>query len=131
MTILEGYFARVNDYSEDGLKLCVASSYPFFVKKHRMTHFPSLAPSEGLLKGYKAGEVTWEQYVETFKDEMRKYPSRQTLEWLKQRDKVGDVIRLLCYERADDRKCHRFLLLDILNSMEESNGKDAVLHPDR
>jgi len=119
MTILEGYFAKINDYPEDGLKLCVASSYPFFVKKGSMVHFPSLAPSEELLKGYKAGEVTWEQYVETFKDEMRRYPSRQSLEWLKQRDKVCDVIRLLCYERAENRKCHRFILLDILNSMEE------------
>lgn len=119
MTILEGYFAKINDYSEDELKLCVASNYPFFVKKGRMTHFPSLAPSEKLLSGYKAGEVTWEQYVETFKDEMHRWTPKQSLKWLKQRDKVGDV-RLLCYERADDRKCHRFLLLDILNSMEDT-----------
>jgi len=131
MTILEGYFARINDYAEDGLKLCVARRYPFFVKRGKMIHYPTLAPSEELLNGYNADEVAWEQYVEIFKGEMRKYPSRQNLKWLKQRDKVGDVIRLLCYERADDRKCHRFLLLDILNSMEESNGKDAVLHPDR
>jgi uncharacterized protein YeaO (DUF488 family) len=119
MTILEGYFAKIDEYPEDELKLCVASRYPFFVKKHKMVHHLSLAPSEELLKGYMAGEVKWEQYTEKFKDEMRQYPSRQNLAWLKRRDKVGDMIRLLCYEKAEDRQYHRFILLDILNSMEE------------
>jgi len=117
MTILEGYFAKINDYPEDELKLCVARSYPFFVKKGRMIHYPTLAPSEELLKEYKAGEVTWEQYVETFKDEMRRYSSRQSREGVKQRDKMGDVIRVLCYEKPP-KHCHRFILLDILDSME-------------
>lgn len=119
MTILEGYFAKIDDYPEDELKLCISRTRPHFVKRNKMIHYPSFAPSLKLLREYKAGEVTWEQYIGTFKDEMRRYPSRQSLEWLKQRDKVGDVIRLLCYERAEDRKCHRFLLLDILNSMED------------
>jgi len=50
---------------------------------------------------------------------MRQYPSRQNLALLKRRDKVGDMIRLLCYDKAEDRRCHRFILLDILNSMEK------------
>ncbi|MCK4784525.1 MAG: DUF488 family protein [Desulfobacteraceae bacterium] len=84
-----------------------------------MIHYPSFASSLKLLREYKTGEITWEQYIELFKDEMRQYPSKQNLEWLKRRDKVGDAIRLLGYEKAEDRKCHRFLLLDILNSMED------------
>lgn len=119
MTILEGYFAKIGDYPEDEVKLCVASSYPFFVKKGRMIHLPSLAPGLKLLRGYKAGEITWEQYIETFKNRMRRYPSRVILDLLKSRDKEGDTIRLLCYEKAEDRKCHRFVLLDILDSMED------------
>ena len=119
MTILEGYFAQIGEYPKDELKLCVSRIYPQFVKRSTMIHYPSFAPSLKLLREYNAGEVTWEKYTEKFKEEMRQYPSRQNLEWLKRRDKVGDRIRLLCYEKAEDRRCHRFILLDILNSMEE------------
>ena len=118
MTILEGYFSVIDDYPEDELKICVASSYPFFVKKHKMIHYPSFAPSLRLLRDYKSGYITWKEYVPKFKDEMRQYLSSENLEWLKRRDKVGDRIRLLCYEKAEDRRCHRFILLDILSSME-------------
>lgn len=119
MTVLEGYFAKIDDYPEDELKLCVSRSYPFFVKRHKMTLFTSLTPSDELLKDYKAGKVTWGQYTDRFKDEMRRQVlSRHNLEWLKRRDKSANV-RLLCYEKAEDRRCHRFLLLDILESMEE------------
>ncbi len=87
MTILEGYFAKIDEYPEDELKLCVSRTYPHFVKRSTMIHYPSFAPSLKLLREYKAGEVTWEQYAEKFSDEMRQYPSRQNLEWLKRRDK--------------------------------------------
>lgn len=120
MTILEGYFAQINDYPEDEVKLCVSRTYPSFVFKGRMIHFHSFAPSQELLDGYKAGEVTWEQYTDRFKDEMRRQtPSRKNLEWLKRREREGDAIRLMCYEKAEDRKCHRFILLDLLDSMED------------
>jgi len=114
MTVLEGYFAKINDYPENEAKLCVSRTYPRFIKKGKMTHFYSLAPSEELLNAYKAGKLTWEQYTDRFKDEMRrKATSRKNLEWLKHRD-ISSPIRLLCYEKAEDRRCHRFILLDIL-----------------
>ncbi len=117
--ILEGYFSVIDDYPEDELKLCVASSYPFFVKEGGMVHHTYLAPSLRLLREYKASDITWEEYVPKFKYEMCKSESRKSLEWLKHRHEEGDVIRLLCWEKAEDRRCHRFILLDILESMEE------------
>jgi len=120
MTILEGYFAMIDDYPEGELKLCVASSYPFFVKEGKMVPYLSLAPSLRLLRDYKSGYITWEEYLPKFKDEMRSQAkSQKSLEWLKCQDKKGDIIRLLCWEKAEDRRCHRFILLDILDSMEE------------
>jgi len=120
MTILEGYFAKFKDYPKDEVKLCVSRTLPRFVKKGKMTHFYSLAPSEELLKDYNAGTVTWEQYTDRFNDEMRRQAtSWQNLEWLKSRAREDDSIRLMCYEKAEDKQCHRFLLLDILNSMKE------------
>ncbi|GAG92905.1 unnamed protein product, partial [marine sediment metagenome] len=96
MTILEGYFAKIDDYPEDELKLCVASSYPFFVKKGKMIHYFALAPSLKLLRDYKAGYIPWEEYTPKFKDEMRQHASMQTLEMLK--EIKGRPIRLLCWE---------------------------------
>ena len=120
MTILEGYFAKIKDYPEDELKLCVASSYPFFVKSDKMIHYPSLAPSLRLLREYKASDITWEQYTDRFKDEMKRQGvSWQNLVQLKEISTEGNAIRLLCWEKAEDKRCHRFLLLDILSSMEE------------
>ena len=119
MTILEGYFAKIYDYPEDETKLCVSRTFPSFVKKGKMTHFHSLAPSQKLLDDYKTGKLTWKQYTDQFKDEMKNQNiSRKNVEWLKHRDGEDEVIRLLCYEKAEDRKCHRFILLDILR-MEE------------
>lgn len=119
MPILEGYFAKFKDYPKDEVKLCVSRTYPRFVKPSKMTHFASLAPSKELLKGYMAGEVTWEQYTDRFKDEMRRQTTSQhNLTWLKRRERAGDSIRLLCYEKPP-KHCHRFILLDILKSMEE------------
>ena len=117
--ILEGYFSVIDDYPEDELKLCVASSYPFFVKEGKMIHYHALAPSLRLLRDYKSGYITWEEYVPKFKDEMRQHASVETLWWLRSREKEGGPIRLLCWEKAEDKRCHRFLLLDILKSMDE------------
>lgn len=117
--ILEGYFAVIDDYPEDEMKLCVARSYPFFVEKDRMVHYPSLAPSMVLLRGYKSGELPWKEYSEIFKDEMSQDQPMQSLGSLKLWNMEDRVIRLLCWEKAEDKRCHRFLLLDILSSMEE------------
>jgi len=119
MTILEGYFALIDKYPKNEAKLCVARGYPFFVKRSKMTHYLSLAPSEDLLDDYKAKKITWEQYTDRFKDEMRSQKwSMYTLKLLKRLSRAGSVIRLLCYEKPP-KNCHRFILLDILNSMEE------------
>ena len=120
MQILEGYFAKIDDYPENEMKLCVASSYPFFVKEDKMIYYPTLAPSLRLLREYKAGDITWLQYYYKFKYEIScKAISQNSLEWLKGREKEGGPIRLLCWEKAEDKRCHRFILLDILDSMEE------------
>jgi uncharacterized protein YeaO (DUF488 family) len=81
-----------------------------------------LSPSKELLKQYKTGEITWEQYVEQYKLELisnrSAYPFLETIAgWAKSRD-----VYLYCYEK-DPSHCHRSILLEILKGMGAPLGK--------
>ncbi len=120
MTILEGYFAKIKDYPETDELFCVSQVYPRFVKRDKMYHAYVLAPMSWLLKRYKDGEMTWERYAECYLDHLKHNRCGQLeLGGILERSGKGETIRLLCWEKAEDKQCHRFLLLDILNSMKE------------
>ncbi len=115
--IRQGYFAKLKAYPDDELKICVSRSWPRFVRKELMTHMPSLAPSKQLLDDYRAKHITWNQYVERFIPQMDTDQASTALLELMLKSNQGEDIRLLCYEKALDNQCHRFLLLDILGEM--------------
>jgi len=120
MSILEGYFAKIKDYPETDNLVCVSQDYPWFVKSDKMFHAYVLAPVSWLLKRYKDGEMTWERYAECYLDHLKHNQCGQLeLEGILERLGKGETIRLLCWEKAEDKQCHRFPLLDVLNSMEE------------
>jgi len=118
--IKEGYFAKVKDYPEDEVKIIVSRKYPWFLGKtgafKKYPHQPELGPSQWLLDNYKNGVVNWEGYVATYKYDLLTNPDAWT--WLALIGRIGAQtdIRLLCWEKALDHKCHRFLLLDILEA---------------
>ncbi len=119
MTILEGYFARIEDYPNSEKLFCVSLNYPHFVKQDKMYHAYVLAPTPRLLKRYKTGEMNWKRYEECYLDHLK----HNTLAGLEiagilERSAKGETIRVMCYEKAEDKQCHRFLLLDVLKSME-------------
>ncbi len=120
MTILEGYFARIPYYPETDELICVSLDYPRFIKRDKMFHAYVLAPTPWLLKRYKDKVMTWERYAECYLDHLKHNQCGQLeLGGILERAGKGETIRLLCWEKAEDRRCHRFLLIDILNSMEE------------
>ncbi len=122
MTILEGYFAKIEDYSRNEKLFCVSLTYPHFVKPDKMYHAYPLAPTPWLLERYKAGELTWKRYGEYYLDHLTANKLAQMeIDGILERSAKGETIRLLCFEKAEDRHCHRFLLFDILNQMEEFN----------
>ncbi len=120
MTILEGYFAKIKDYPETDNLVCVSLDYPWFVKSDKMYHAYVLAPTPWLLKRYKAGEMNWKRYEECYLDHLKHNTLAQMeIAGILERSAKGETIRVMCYEKAEDRQCHRFLLLGILKSMEE------------
>lgn len=115
--IREGYFAKHATYPPDEHLICVSRTYPRYVKRDKMTHMKRLAPNRQLLDDYKNNQITWGQYTERYHKQMNHTLVTPSLLELMLRSNHGEDIRLLCYEKAEDRRCHRFLLLDILGEM--------------
>lgn len=82
-----------------------------------------LSPSWDLLDDYKSGKINWDGYVERFKQEMNNdicIAAMRKIKWL---SKDKDVY-LICYEKR--YPCHRFLLIDMINKLDEENKKDNI-----
>ena len=73
-------------------------------------HDVLLAPTEDLLRRYKKGETSWEEYEKEFSAIMRE---RKTAEHIKAAySNVPSPICLLCSEAAPEH-CHRRLVADL------------------
>ena len=96
----------------DGTRILVTRWYPRGVKK---SHFDQwlreLAPSTHLLKLYKDGIVSWDEFVDTYKREMKH--TANSMCCVKQLSAYGTDVTLLCYE-PDGQNCHRYLLKELI-----------------
>ncbi len=73
-----------------------------------------LSPSWALLNGYRAGHVTWDEYIARFVKEM------ESPECVSEMRRIGELARkkdvyLVCQERKGN--CHRFLLVDMIRKL--------------
>ncbi len=118
MVVKEGYFAKLESYPEDEIHLCISWKYPWFIKKDKMSWERSLSPSPYILESYKSGNWDWKKYVERFKRELRiNHVKMSALSTVALASAEGKDVRLLCWEKGLDGKCHRFVILDILESL--------------
>ena len=116
--ITEGYFAQIKNYPETDELVCVSLKYPGFVKSDKMFYAYVLAPYPWILKRYKDKEITWERYAECYLDHLEHNRCGQMeIEAMIERDTEEKTIRLMCWEKALDKKCHRFLLLGAIQSL--------------
>ncbi len=76
-----------------------------------------LSPSSELLMDYKTKKINWTQYVERFKEEMNNADCKLMMKRIKQKSKEVDVY-LVCVCWNSEKKCHRFLLMDMINKTE-------------
>ena len=84
-----------------------------------------MSPPWKLLKEYKAGKITWADYVVSYNDHLDSLYLREPgvfWEIIKQAQKQD--VTLLCYEREpEDRvRCHRILLAKYLRTLAASEG---------
>lgn len=108
-----GYFAKIKDYPEDDVLICVSRKYPWFVERLRMVWLSELAPSQALLEVWKSGRISWEEYIIQYEIEMM-HPLKQKAIRSLRRDDM--TYRLMCWEK--NPPCHRFLLESMIVEAE-------------
>jgi uncharacterized protein YeaO (DUF488 family) len=79
-----------------------------------------VAPSRELLADWRAGRISWSQYVARYKKEMsRQSTAIESLAAMA----AKEIITLLCNEAEGDPHCHRYLLREMIESrMQQSGG---------
>lgn len=75
-----------------------------------------LAPSYELLMDYKNKKITWDQYVVRYKKEMDNESCRIEMRKIKKMAETQDVY-LVCVCFNKENRCHRFLLMDMIENM--------------
>jgi uncharacterized protein YeaO (DUF488 family) len=100
----ESYLSAMKNLSKDSIKIIVTRSAG-----------SKLSPSWQLLKDYKCGKIDWNGYVKRFKTEMDNESCIAEMKQIKEIAKSRQVY-LICYEKK--YPCHRFLLIDMINSLE-------------
>ncbi len=75
-----------------------------------------LSPSIELLMSYKENRITWDQYVVRFKKEMNNEACKSEMRKIKELSEEKDVY-LVCVCWNKDRRCHRYLLMEMINNM--------------
>lgn len=73
-----------------------------------------LAPSPSLLKDYKAGLISWEQYTEKYLKEAPPALIKRKAETYKERAKGKEVVFVCEEEDWEYPKCHTWIMLDVL-----------------
>lgn len=111
-TLYTSCYGRLKDGK--GIKIAISSTIPAKIIKGVHYHFwmKALAPSPELLDSWKKKEITWDEYLETWKDEHNK--SKEAIKefniiiWLL---KQGYDVTIYCYE-SDPEYCHRKIISD-------------------
>lgn len=103
----------------DGIRILITRYYPRGVKK---THFDrwvrELAPNAELLRKHKNQNITWDEFMISYKSELKKNP--ESLQTIRELHSNHDTITLLCYE-PEGAHCHRHLLKEIINDSNMLN----------
>jgi len=114
---------------KDGLRLLVARLRVRGLSSDRYdVWMANLGPTERLLRGYLAGEVSWRAFGKRYRDELfapstidadnktiRNRGQLHSLRLIKHLAEQGDVT-LMCHCEEDAPECHRYLLKDLISS---------------
>ena len=101
---------------------CIKDRHPGMVVI-RAVRWPDqhpLAPSEDLLRDYRGGRISWDQFRGRYLDQLAWTESHQPEElWKIIRMAQKREVVLVCYERGDEKtvSCHRRILAGVLREL--------------
>ena len=126
MVIYTGYYSKVKEYTDSGLKLLsISRTRPDFVKD--CIDIPQFFPDEKLLWGYKKGEIDEMEYTSKYLDQLNNLGIKKILQTIQL---FGENVILLCWE-SPEKFCHRHILADYIArhsdlTVEEFNKNDEI-----
>ena len=107
-----------SEENDDGIRVLVTRFYPRGIKKDKFDCWiRELSPSGDLLKNYRQGKYSWEEFKVAFLSEMR--DSKDSLERIQALNAQNEstVITLLCYEREGEH-CHRHIVKAAIEKLD-------------
>ena len=108
--IYTGYYSKIKEYTDAGLKLLsISRTKPGFVKD--CVDVPPLFPDEKILRGYKKGDIDEMEYTSKYLDQLDKIGIEKIIQIIML---FGDDVVLLCWE-SPEKFCHRHILADYIN----------------
>lgn len=93
----------------------------YIKKNERWLHIPDLAPSVKLLSALKKSQIGWDEYAEGYREEMKSPRAQDLIRRLRKFGDWLDVV-LVCY-CADEKRCHRGILKELLDEQLPGNVK--------
>lgn len=100
---------------DDGLRVLTTNYWPRGVSKERAPNYVrALGPSRDLLRAFKDGEITWEQYAVKYLDEMRADKPHSEIQRLAELSR-NETVTVMCMCK-DEAQCHRRLLRELIEA---------------
>ncbi len=98
---------------DDGHRVLTTNYWPRGISLERAgTYVRALAPTRGLLRAFKDGEIDWPAYRERYLAEMQGDEQRRLIGELAAEARRG-VVTVMCVCRETEQ-CHRFLLRTLI-----------------
>ena len=111
MEVYTGQFSKMSQYLAAGLVVCSIARWD--PKDYTGCVLKELAPSEELLKGYQAGQISIAEFTLKFKDQLEQLDSLEIRAKLEIMSGDSKGIVLCCYEPMT-QFCHRHLVASYL-----------------
>ena len=100
---------------DDGRRVLTTNYWPRGISKERAgSYVRALGPSRGLLRVFKDGEITWEQYAVQYLDEMRAEKPQAEIARLAELSR-SETVTVMCMCK-DEAQCHRRLLRELIEA---------------
>jgi uncharacterized protein YeaO (DUF488 family) len=113
--------SKSKNLPDNVIKLFIARQPIKNMGKYDLKHVTELAPSKELLYDYKGDKITWKEYVDLYREEMRSINARKMLNKIIDYLDMCNDIALICY-CGSSSNCHR----NIVGNYFKEIGKEVI-----
>lgn len=119
--LLETDFAHLKDTLSKNAEArfyIVMQHHPKYIRINQIQECDSLSPSDELLRQYKLGSVTWDEFKKKYFNQLKNPVCQELLKIIAQESEVHDVYLVSNCDSGD--YCYRVLLKDVVDHFKWS-----------